>query len=374
MKILHFSDTHLGYNELDKTGTNGVNMREQDFYDSFIYVIDKALEIKPDVIVHAGDFFHRPSPPNRPITVALQQLKRLSDARIPIVIIAGNHETPRNINTSPILKAFSTVKGVYPIFGQQYETHEFGELVVHGLPHINDMEVLETELDKIKPIKDKINVIMLHTAFDRYMTDEYGQQIFPEERLKMLNKFDYVALGHIHDFQKVKGLETAWYSGSIERTSISQDKEKVFCTLDLEKGKNAEPKTHVIPTRTSLRFNIKNCKDKTIAEIEAELLEQIDTKTLKGALVFIEFKQMAAMQVDILSNRRVHELLPDCTHIQIKRTSVSEDTTYSSDFRVDSLDDLLSDYIKNEIDDTNKAKTLINKAKHYIDLYESGDY
>jgi len=86
VKILHFSDTHLGYNELDKTGANGVNLREQDFYDSFIYVIDKALEIKPDIVVHAGDFFHRPSPPNRPMIVALQQLKRLSDANIPILV------------------------------------------------------------------------------------------------------------------------------------------------------------------------------------------------------------------------------------------------------------------------------------------------
>jgi len=374
LKILHFSDTHLGYNELDKTDTNRMNIREQDFYDSFIYVIDKALEIKPDVVVHAGDFFHRPSPPNRPITVALQQLNRLSDANIPIVIIAGNHETPRSIYTAPILKAFNTIPNVYAIFGQEYETHEFGELVVHGLPHVNNPKALETELDKIKPLKNKFNIIMMHTAFDAYMTDEYGQQVFPEERLKMLNQFDYVALGHIHNFQKVKGLETAWYSGSTERTSVSQISEKVFCTLDLEKGKTAEPTTHPIPTRTWLRFDIKKCKDKKVAEIEAEMLAEANKNDMEGALVFIEFQNIAPMQAVTLSNRRVHELLPGCLEIQIKRTTESAaEKGRFSDFRVESLNDLISDYIKTEVDDEGKAETLINKAKYYIDLYESGD-
>ncbi len=374
MKILHFSDTHLGYNELDKTDANRMNIREQDFYDSFIFVIDKILEIKPDIVVHAGDFFHRPSPPNRPITVALQQLKRLSDANIPIVIIAGNHETPRSVYTAPILKAFNTIPNVYAIFGQEYETHEFGELVVHGLPHINNPKALEAELDKIKPIKNKFNIIILHTAFDNYMTDEYGQQVFPEERLKMLNLFDYVALGHIHNFQKVKGLETAWYCGSTERTSVSQISEKVFCTLDLEKAKKNEPKTHPIPTRTWLRFDIKKCKDKKVAEIEAELLQQANKNDLNGALVFIEFQNIAAMQAVSLSNRRVHELLPGCMDIQIKRTSESAiEKGRFSDFRVESLNDLISDYIKTEVDDKEKAEALTDRAKYYIDLYESGD-
>jgi len=375
LKILHFSDTHLGYNELDKTGSNGINIREQDFYESFIYVIDKILEIKPDIVVHAGDFFHRPSPPNRPITVALQQLKRLSDANIPIIIIAGNHETPRSIYTAPILKAFNTIPNVYAIFGQEYETYEFGELVVHGLPHINDPKVLETELEKIAPVKNKLNIMMLHTAFDAYMTDEYGQQVFPEERLKMLNEFDYVALGHIHNFQKVKGLETAWYSGSTERTSVSQISEKVFCTFDLEKGKTVEPKTHPIPTRTWLRFDIKKCKGRKVAEIEAELLTAASENDFKGALLFVEFQNLAPMQAVSLSNRRVYELLPDCLEIQIKRiTESTTDKGRFSDFRVESLNDLISDYIKTEVDDDVKANTLVDKAKHYIDLYESGDY
>ena len=136
MKILHFSDTHLGYHDLDKISSTGINLREQDVYDAFEKTIDAALETRPDLIIHSGDFFHRPSPANRPMIFALEQLARLSAVNIPIVVIAGNHETPKTIFTSPILKAFRAIPNVFPIFQQKYETIEFGNVVIHGLPHI----------------------------------------------------------------------------------------------------------------------------------------------------------------------------------------------------------------------------------------------
>ncbi|HNM27775.1 MAG TPA: metallophosphoesterase, partial [Saprospiraceae bacterium] len=64
MKIVHFSDTHLGYQAFDVVNQRGINAREQDMYDAFVSVIDRILQIRPDVVVHSGDFFHRPSPSN----------------------------------------------------------------------------------------------------------------------------------------------------------------------------------------------------------------------------------------------------------------------------------------------------------------------
>jgi DNA repair exonuclease SbcCD nuclease subunit len=65
MKILHFSDTHLGYSNFDNVNENGINTREQDFYDSFKFIINNIKEIKPNIIIHTGDFFNKPSPSNR---------------------------------------------------------------------------------------------------------------------------------------------------------------------------------------------------------------------------------------------------------------------------------------------------------------------
>jgi len=95
VKIIHLSDTHLGYSAYAKVAPSGINQREQDIYDSFNQVIDRILEIAPDLVVHAGDVFHTPRPSNRAINQALIGFQRLSTHRIPTVVIAGNHSMPR---------------------------------------------------------------------------------------------------------------------------------------------------------------------------------------------------------------------------------------------------------------------------------------
>jgi DNA repair exonuclease SbcCD nuclease subunit len=45
VKIIHFSDTHLGFSDLDITNTEGINQREADFYQAFADVIDHLLKV-----------------------------------------------------------------------------------------------------------------------------------------------------------------------------------------------------------------------------------------------------------------------------------------------------------------------------------------
>lgn len=94
MRFVHFSDTHLGFSDLNKIdATTGINQRESDFYRAWWQAIDKILELKPDFVVHAGDLFQTPRPNNRAIRVGLEGIQRLNDADIPFVVVAGNHST-----------------------------------------------------------------------------------------------------------------------------------------------------------------------------------------------------------------------------------------------------------------------------------------
>lgn len=169
MTLIHFSDTHLGFNDLDIINNAGINQREADFYDAFTHVINAILLEKPDYAIHTGDLFHRPHPSNRAISFALSELKRLSIAKIPTIIIAGNHSTPRTRNSSPILLALQTLDYVYPVFEESYEKIEFDDIVFHCIPHIND------EVENLKAIEhcegsvvmDKRNIMMLHCLFSR---------------------------------------------------------------------------------------------------------------------------------------------------------------------------------------------------------------
>jgi len=377
LRILHFSDTHLGYSDLDKVGRNGVNLREQDFYDAFSSVIDQALEIKPDLIIHSGDFFHRPSPFNRPMIFALEQLNRLAAADIPIVIIAGNHETPKTIYTSPILRAFQTINGVHAIFKQEYQTIEFGNLVIHGLPHINEEKVLLQEMDKIQPIKDRMNIILLHTSIGKdYIMEEFGESLYPPERMELLNQFDYVALGHWHNYQKVKKLKAGWYCGSTERMSDTEaGKAKGFCVLDLAIGKEVVPEFIPIQTRNWYRIDIKKCQEKSVEALETEIIEAVKDLDLKDAIVSIYFQKILAAQSIALSQRKIQELLSGTMHVHIKRNF--SDVGFAGDVlnqASKSTDVLLKEFIIANVEGTEKSKALAEKAKEYFDLFESGEY
>lgn len=377
MKVLHFSDTHLGYNELDRMTSKGINLREQDFYDSFSQVIDEAIALKPDIVIHSGDFFHRPSPANRPMTVALEQIQRLSDEGIPIVIIAGNHETPRTVYTSPILRALKTIKGVYPIFSQAYEQIEMGELVVHGLPHINDGKVLLKEMNRIAPIEGKINIMMLHTSIGKeYLMEEYGEQLYPKERMEVLNQFDYVALGHWHNFQKVSKLTNGWYSGSTERMSDTEaGKDKGYCILNFEKGKVCPPEFVPIKTRNWFRLDIKDCNKKEVEDLQKELNDFAKANDLSDGLLSLYFHDIKVTQSIMLSNRKMYELMPKAIHIQVKRKFKDDYNQLDlgqQDF--DSLEKQMTDFIKDEFPDPKTAKVISDKAQMYFDLYETGEY
>ena len=385
MTILHVSDTHLGYHDLDKVNKQGVNVREQDLYDAFAKVIDDALEKRVDIVIHSGDFFHRPSPANRPMIFALQQIKRLSDANISFVVIAGNHETPKTIFTSPILEALKTVEGVYPMFGQEYDVVEISDLgdnkeslILHGLPHINDERVLLEQMDRLKAEEGKFNIIMLHTSIGKsYMMDEFGEQFYPSERIEMLNQFDYVALGHWHNFQKVSKLNAGWYCGSTERMSETEiGKEKGYCILTLEKGKELQLEFYPIPTRPWYKIEIKDCQGKTIEAIETELLNEVKVLDMNDAILSIVFHQIKPLQSISLTNRRIQELIPEALHIQFKRHFIHEDGAGFSSLaqQNESIDQLMDAFIQENTDDKKRANQLTKKARYYFNLYQTGEY
>ncbi|MDQ1686683.1 MAG: repair protein SbcD/Mre11, partial [Frankiaceae bacterium] len=95
MKIVHLSDTHLGFRQLHRVNDAGRNEREQDVYDAFERAISKIIEIAPAVAIHAGDLFDSYHPSSAALGVALDGLRRLREAGIPVVVIAGNHSSPR---------------------------------------------------------------------------------------------------------------------------------------------------------------------------------------------------------------------------------------------------------------------------------------
>jgi DNA repair protein SbcD/Mre11 len=218
MKLAHLSDLHLGFRQFDRQTSKGANQREVDVAEAFRRAVDDILEQKPELIVIAGDLFHSVRPTNAAILYCFRQLQRLRTGlpNAPVVVIAGEHDTPRSTETGSILR-------LYEALGVEIAVEEARRIV---LPHL-DCAVLAVPQQALakadrpalrpEPGGPTLNVLVTHGVYgglgEERGTMEYGGAELTRELLAP-EKWDYIALGHYHTAQSVA--TNAWYAGSLE--------------------------------------------------------------------------------------------------------------------------------------------------------------
>ena len=187
----------------------------------------------------------------------------------------------------------------------------------------------------------------------------------------MFDKFDYVALGHWHNFQKITKIKNAFYCGSTERMSDTEwDKEKGFCLLDFT-NPFPESEFHKVPARPWYVLKIEKCHEKTVEEITSELKKMIAKIEIKDAIISLYLNGLKDIQSIELTNRDLSALFEDSVHVTIKRKF--EDDTLKGDMitgEIESLDKLMAGFIKKEIDNPEKSEKLIEKSNHYFSKFE----
>ncbi|HEU4474146.1 MAG TPA: metallophosphoesterase, partial [Gemmatimonadales bacterium] len=111
MRLAHLADPHLGIRQYQRQTPSGINQREADVAHAFRLAMDGVIAARPDAVVVVGDLFHSVRPTNAAILFAFKQFQRLREALpdAPIVLVAGNHDTPRSVETGSILRLFEEV-------------------------------------------------------------------------------------------------------------------------------------------------------------------------------------------------------------------------------------------------------------------------
>lgn len=221
MKLAHIADPHLGIRQYHRQTPAGINQREADVAHAFRAAIDGVIAARPDAVVVAGDLFHSVRPTNAAIVFAFRQFQRLRESLpdAPVVLIAGNHDTPRSSETGSILRLFEEM-------GVDVAGDEARRLVYPGL----DLSVLAVPHQalvggarpSLRPEgAQRHRVLVLHGEvegvfpFDRSAA-EYGGALLAVDELAA-GEWSYVALGHYHVQAQVA--PRAWYAGALEYVS-----------------------------------------------------------------------------------------------------------------------------------------------------------
>jgi hypothetical protein len=220
MRLVHFSDLHLGFRQYQRQTPAGINQREADIAAAFRKAIDKTIELQPDLVLIGGDIFHNVRPTNPAILHAYKQFSRLVEM-LPdcdVVMVAGNHDIPRTSETVCILALFQTL-GIHVVIDEPKRvTLRGGDLSVLAVPEgIRPRPRLDpdpTARHNVLLIHDEVEGVIRRfgTITERAVGDLTLAEIRPD-------RWSYVALGHYHVYHKVA--PNAYYSGSLEYASTN---------------------------------------------------------------------------------------------------------------------------------------------------------
>jgi len=326
MKLVHFSDTHLGYSEGTKIDTDtGINLREADTYKAFSRVVDHIAQLKPDLILHSGDLFDNPRPSNRTINFTLREIKRISKLDIPFVLISGNHSTPRVRTSGSIFESFALFDNIYPVYGLAYQEIKINGISIHCLPHMLTEQEMQRTLNKLKPNpRSDANIIVAHvgiTAETQYKMGEFNEQLVPYSTLAKKRNFDYIALGHYH--RNVKLADNAYYAGSTERFSFDDaTQDKGFVIANLNKG-DLDVKFIPIEVRGMFLVEPIDCTDLTLHEILKRFEERINNK-VKDKIVLITLANLSRHKYVELDFAKMKELTSQAAYVKFDYQLVTE--------------------------------------------------
>lgn len=337
MKIFHTADWHLG------KLVQGVYMTEDQAYilDEFMKEIDRE---RPDVIIIAGDLYDRAVPPTEAVKLLNDVLERIVlGFKIPVIAIAGNHDSPSRIHFgSSLLKN----NGLHLVGNMDMELEpiiledKHGEVHFHLIPYADPSivrnlfkdDTIRSHNDAMKKavekIREKMDSNARHVAVGHAFVTPYGEKeantsdserplsIGGSEYVEagVFEPFHYTALGHLHQAHYVLN-ERIQYAGSLLKYSISEENHK--------KG-----------------FLIVELDDKGDIEIEKRLLIPLrDMRTVEGYIEdILEFPQdedyvfvRLLNETPVLSPmEKVRSVFPNAMHVERKYYSafpfVSEET------------------------------------------------
>lgn len=313
IRLAHITDTHLGYRALGKQDpATGRNQRTVDFEQALERCIDDILQQEVDGVLHAGDVFDQTRPTWQTLRHFIQQFRRLEDAGIPTLVIAGNHDTPR-LRTGG--SAYSVLELALPRirFVAEYTDVHVDDLFAHLDLHVHAVpHGALTNDDPVIPMPDarRRSILMTHGMvpgmIEHDRTGEHAEQILNTTLL--VPEFDYIALGHYHLFTQPPGIANGWYAGSTERNGWGDyGATPGYCIVELDDLGSPPRVQHIdIPGRRMVdigRVNGESMAGRDIADAVLTLLEAVSDTTAMARVAILNAERADKREAESILKR-----------------------------------------------------------------------
>lgn len=390
MKILHTSDWHIGQKFMGKS-------REEEHKSFFYWLFETIKEEEIDTLLVAGDIFDTGNPPNYALELYYNFLKQLfSISGLHVIITAGNHDS---VATLKAPKQLLEVMNISIITSGDENENELIEIykdkklqgLICAVPFLRDSVVKEAisgqtinekesalnigikkhyeniykEALAIRADKDIPIIGMGHLTTVGSRTSESERDIYIGGTMDiggdfLGEKFDYVALGHLHINQTVKANHVR-YSGSPIPLSFSESKQKKKVNIVTFEDNNVEVEELEIPLYRSLKVIKGNLE---------EVKKELDNIEEKSTWIEIDLNDENPMFANQSIREYANELELTILAIKIDKT---QKRLQAQELKVTSLDELSPTDVFNrrlevdEITDEDFKKELTLKFKEVLE-------
>jgi DNA repair exonuclease SbcCD nuclease subunit len=246
--------------------------------------VDAILEREVDLVIHSGDVFDSVRPATHVIIGFLKQTSRITArAGIPYLVAAGNHETPRLRTTTAALEYANLVNVVSAHgFELDYEMIEVGDvgigvaLVPHGAVFGTGAVTPERGAD--------VNILVTHGMVPGLEAKQHEMGEADLQSNMIDGGFDYVALGHYHEFHEHK--PNAFYAGATERFGFGEvDSRTGFAIVEFDGGGLRSVEHVEIDARPMLDLPKISARRMDSSELSEAIRERTFGVDLDGAIV-----------------------------------------------------------------------------------------
>lgn len=280
IRFIHAADIHLdsplkGLAKRHNLPTDKILAATRD---ALVNLVTLAIDQKVDFVLLAGDIYDGDPEDLKANFHFNQQMGRLNQKNIKVVMITGNHDAK-----SKISKPLSPPKNLTILSAHQPESCEItkeGEVIaiIHGQGFLNQAETRNLASTYPAPVAGKLNIGILHTSLDGR---EGHANYAPTTTNELINKgYSYWALGHIHTREVVHQKPYIIFPGNIQGRHIRETGAK-GCYL-VTFNDNSEAQLEFKPLDVfrweAITVNLDGIEEES--EFEGKLAETVESRNL----------------------------------------------------------------------------------------------
>ncbi len=240
VRLMHLADLHLGA-PLSFLGERAAE-RSKHLESALIRALDLAPRKGVHAIVIAGDLFDSFNPPPELIARVKAAFKKTSDAGISIILIPGTHDSDRYANS---VYRKTMLPGVEVLLDPGAVRKTLGDHEVYFYGFSGGGRTEESAPPFRRGPEDGLHVALVHGTVaeaGHWTSSRRDFPLSPDELER--SGFDYVALGHHHNFREFRfGKTTAVYPGTLEGLNFGEEGDRHLIVVEISDGGVAVEKT-----------------------------------------------------------------------------------------------------------------------------------